>query len=1308
MATLFLFASCTEPFTAWNIDLPEGKGSFSLSLSSARTILPTAPLLDDFANYTLAFVATTGGEDETVNRTNATLLSDPIILYAGTYTLTVTAYKAGDLIAARGTTTGIVITPGQNNTASVTLHALLDEPNTEGTFKWNITLNTSPVTVTLATMKIYNSDGTQQGANANLSASGTSSGERALASGMYTVSFYLEGTEEGENKSVKWDELLYVYATLESGFAYTFTDEHFKKINWKVTLDNNFEGGGSVTQSVMHGGTISRPSPDPARSKYDFIDWYTTNAAFTTPYDFASPVTNDLTLFARWELTPVVTVTVDGVTSGYNDLAAALAFIGTQAGNFTVTLREDQTMSVNRTIVASQNITITGSDGMRTINGNNLPAIAIMFTIGNAGASLTLGENITVLGRTSGGAGALVSVSDGGTFTMQENSRIQGHNINNTGSGAVLIGNGGTFNMMDNSVITGVIVSTATSAAVCQINANTTFNMHGGQITANSNSITVATTSASGGVFLTNGIFNMTGGSISGNTHVGEASDVYHAITAAGSFTMSGNAQIGALKLNATSETEGTNITIGAGGWTGSIETLNLRGNIAAIATASGYWTGTRAIFNDINFAQINNIGLGEFISSNNARQAIGPVYRIGTEGASLGRLVIDANFAPVTVTENGAGTGYLNLAAAFTAIGTQAGNFTITLREDQTITAERSIRAGQNITIEGSGGIRTIFGNTPSIDSIHIFAIGNADACLTLGNNVTIQGRTQPAAGAVINNTNGTFRMLPGSRITGHRSNGGTSAAVNIIGANSVFEMSGGNIDGNNTSIPFATTTASAGVYFTNGTFIMTGGSITGNTQGGTDASDVYFGPTVAANYNTASLQISGSANIGALKLNANSTTAGATVSIGTGWTGSITTLNLRGDQIAIATIMGYWTGSDRIIFNGITAAQVARIGLGEFISSNNARQTIGPDYMIGTTAPDLGRLIVRPDGTAAAPFLIYNETDLRAVGNGTYNNMNWSLSAHYRLVNNITLTSGNWTPIGNTDNHFTGSFDGDSKTISNLTITATTNNQGMFGVIGVGGAVRNLGLDMNITVTGTGITHAGGIAGMNGGIVENCYTTGSINGVRRVGGIVGQNGLENQAGPGAAVRLSHSTAAVTASEIVAGGVVGRNVFYGVIENCYSTGNVTANFTGADVRAGGIVGYSGNGSDINIGGSVRFCYATGNVSTPNATGTGWAGGIAGDFTRSTAEGNVALNQSVTGVPGNRVFGTFHANSVASNNFARAAMSVNGATVTTGTGEATAHGENVAAAQWTSVQWWRDRGFTATAWPESRLPLTLP
>jgi len=690
--------------------------------------------------------------------------------------------------------------------------------------------------------------------------------------------------------------------------------------------------------------------------------------------------------------TAPVSVTVNGEATAYTSLADAFTAIETQAGNFTFTLRKDQIMSAARTInTPNQHITIVGEGGMQTINGSTIGTDAAMFTISNANVSLTLGNNVTIQGRSTAGAGAVVSISNG-TFTMQGNSRIQGHVVNGT-SGAVYM-TGGTFNMLGSSVISDVTASTATSAAVYLNHANAIFNMSGGEITENNNTAAAATnTTASGGVSFIAGTFNMSGGSITENTQGTEASDVYHAVTTADAFTVSGSAQIGALKLNATSTTVGA--TVNAASWNGSIATLNLRGNINAITTAADYWTGsTRTIFNNITAAKVNDIGLGEFISANNGRRGISSEgYIIGAQTANSGRLVLNPATAPVTVTVGGTTTGYSTLAAAFTAIETNTGSFTVMLRENQAMTANRPIgTANQHITIVGEGDMRTINGSTIG-NAINMFSISNANASLTLGDNITIQGRSTAGAGAVVSISNGTFTMQGNSRIQGHTVNGtsgavymtggtfnmqgnsvisgvtastATSAAVHINDAAATFNMQGGQIiENNNTAAAATNTNASGGVSFIAGTFNMSGGSITGNTQGtalqvidGTaEKSDVYHAVTTDDVFT-----VSGSAEIGVLKLNAASATATSSVNVGADWSGGIDKINLRGQHNDIETVVSYWP--DRTLFRGsITETQIGAIGLGEVISANNGRRNISPTFYIGAAGANLGKLVLDPD---------------------------------------------------------------------------------------------------------------------------------------------------------------------------------------------------------------------------------------------------------------------------------------------------------------------------------------------------------
>ena len=88
-----------------------------------------------------------------------------------------------------------------------------------------------------------------------------------------------------------------------------------------------------------------------------------------------------------------------------------------------------------------------------------------------------------------------------------------------------------------------------------------------------------------------------------------------------------------------------------------------------------------------------------------------------------------------------------------------------------------------------------------------------------------------------------------------------------------------------------------------------------------------------------------------------------------------------------------------------------------------------------------------------------------------------------------------------------FNGTFDGQGYTISGTRIHRTADNVGLFGAIGSGGTVKNVTLtDARIT----GGNSTGGIAGYNGGTVQNCIVIGTTiikNAKSYYGVIVGSN---------------------------------------------------------------------------------------------------------------------------------------------------------------------------------------------------------
>ena len=196
--------------------------------------------------------------------------------------------------------------------------------------------------------------------------------------------------------------------------------------------------------------------------------------------------------------------------------------------------------------------------------------------------------------------------------------------------------------------------------------------------------------------------------------------------------------------------------------------------------------------------------------------------------------------------------------------------------------------------------------------------------------------------------------------------------------------------------------------------------------------------------------------------------------------------------------------------------------------------------------------------------------------------------------LADNIDLTGKDWTPIGTGfGNSYTGTFDGNGKTITGLTVTGSDRYTGLFGFIK--GTVKNVVLtEINITSG----TFVGGVAGWSfGGNIENCSVSGSVSG-SDVGGVVGYQ-------QGGSITGCSSSATVKGTQR-AGGVAGTTNSGATLTACYATGDVTVENDGtSNAWAGGVVG-------SNAYSTVIACYAAGNVSG-TGSGTIHVGGVTGE-----------------------------------------------------------------------------------------------
>ncbi len=234
-------------------------------------------------------------------------------------------------------------------------------------------------------------------------------------------------------------------------------------------------------------------------------------------------------------------------------------------------------------------------------------------------------------------------------------------------------------------------------------------------------------------------------------------------------------------------------------------------------------------------------------------------------------------------------------------------------------------------------------------------------------------------------------------------------------------------------------------------------------------------------------------------------------------------------------------------------------------------------------------------PGYTVSEGGKTYNVTSAEGLKNiAKLVNEEWKLGINITLTADIDLKGIDWTPIGKDDNKaYTGTFDGNGKTITGLTVTRSNRYTGLFGFIK--GTVKNVVLtEVNITSG----TFVGGVAGWSfGGNIENCSVSGSVSG-SDVGGVVGYQ-------QGGSITGCSSSATVKGTQR-AGGVAGATNSGATLTACYATGDVTVENDGPNnACAGGVVG-------SNAYSTVIACYAAGNVSG-TGSGTIHVGGVVGE-----------------------------------------------------------------------------------------------
>ncbi len=284
--------------------------------------------------------------------------------------------------------------------------------------------------------------------------------------------------------------------------------------------------------------------------------------------------------------------------------------------------------------------------------------------------------------------------------------------------------------------------------------------------------------------------------------------------------------------------------------------------------------------------------------------------------------------------------------------------------------------------------------------------------------------------------------------------------------------------------------------------------------------------------------------------------------------------------------------------------------------------------------------------DGSAGNPYQLVDIYGVQGLASALY------FSSEFALANNIDATgTQNWTDLFSAGDgfvpivSFAGALDGAGFAIDGLSIDLLdccegSEPAGMFRRLedgsvvqdlrltnadvagGYGGilVVTNLGTIRNTSVSGTittdeesgsdnfGVSGTGGMAGHNRGLIEDSFSTATVN-----------------------VNLDFGD-----TDVEAGGLVGWLSSPGTVNRSHATGNVTVTHTVEDfsIVAGGLVG--------DLRGTVMDSYALGDVSviTGDDAAIALVGGLAGDVLGTITNAFSAGTPSLTG-PGSGTVGGF-------------------------------------------------------------------
>ena len=728
------------------------------------------------------------------------------------------------------------------------------------------------------------------------------------------------------------------------------------------------------------------------------------------------------------------------------------------------------------------------------------------------------------------------------------------------------------------------------------------------------------TTSASGnptvtGASATSGSYNTNTGDINVDAPLSWSSSntltlsAYNSINVNSTITASGGGGLtltyntGNLTQDYSTDTGILNFPLTSSGFTGSVQFTGT----SSTGTSSGNPTGSLTI-NGTSYTLINSNNLSD-INNNIGSYLLSGYYALATDitlpAPTTG---YNTNFTPIgestafTGTFNGLGNTISNLTLGTSLSSEYSGKY-----------AGLFGQVGSNGTVENVGLLNesiydnNAYGNTGGLVGDNGGTVADSYSTGSVYGTAGYVGGLMGVNTGTVSDSYSTGNVSGTNYVgglVGYNSSGTVTDSYStgsVKGTNSVGGLVGGNYG--TVTDSYSTGSVSGTGYSVGGLVGVNAGTIsdsystgsvtdTGSSGSAGGLVGYNYSGTVTDSYSTGS--VTGTNSVGGL-VGANSAGVSDSYSTGsvygTGSFGSLVGVNYGTvtDSYWDTATSGQSGSSDG---TGLTTSQLVSAlpaGFSNTIWGDATGQTtpyLLSDSSFGTVS---GYVIPYTEDSSTSPTLygvILTPTQLQNI-NTT------GLSNDYVLGTNINLSGASFTPIGESS-PFKGTFNGLGNTISNLIIGTSGSGYsgtyaGLFGQVGSGGTVENIGLLNESIYDNNASGHTGGLVGYNYGTVSDSYSTGSVSGTGYyVGGLVGYNTN------GGTVKYSYSTGSVSGGGLV-GGLVGYNTNGGTVTDSYSTGSVK----GTGYYVGGLVGYNT--------GTVSDSYSTGSVS-----GAGLVGGLVG------------------------------------------------------------------------------------------------